>query len=183
LICWRVAPIAPAVAPRERGGMLWFPRRLQGAGRHDNPDTYGCLYASEEPVGAIAEALAPFRGSGALAPAMLRRSGRALRLGQLALDERAAILDLDDPSTLVREGLRPSRVATRERAVTQPQAAELYHSHPRVVALRWWSTIESALAHLTIFDRGATMLSCRDERELSVTDPAVGAAADLLGLS
>jgi hypothetical protein len=40
----------------------------QGAGRHDNPELYGCLYASEESVSAVAEQLAPFRGTGSLLP-------------------------------------------------------------------------------------------------------------------
>jgi hypothetical protein len=162
--------------------MLWFPRLLQGEGRHDNPDLYGCLYAAAEPVGAIAETLAPFRGSGRLDPSMLRRAGRPLYLGKLVLADGAGVLDLDDPEVLVREELRPSRVATRHRSTTQRQAARLHQSHPETVALRWWSTIESMLLNLTIFDRGAPMLELEDRRKLSLEDPEVAAAAELLGL-
>ncbi|HSL82489.1 MAG TPA: hypothetical protein VLF66_06900, partial [Thermoanaerobaculia bacterium] len=111
MICWRVTALDPAARDRERGGMLWFPRLLQGEGRHDNPDLYGCLYAAAEPVGAIAETLAPFRGSGRLDPSMLRRAGRPLYLGRLVLADEAGVLNLDDPEVLVREELRPSRVA------------------------------------------------------------------------
>ena len=162
--------------------MLWFPRIFQGEGRHDNPDLYGCLYAAAEPVGAVAEALAPFRGSGRLSSSMLLRGGRPLYLGRLALAEPAGILDLDDPQVLSSERLRPSRVATRLRPTTQRHAARLYQTHPRVVALRWWSTIESMLANLTIFDRGAPMLELKERRRLSLDDPEVSAAAELLGL-
>lgn len=162
--------------------MLWFPRQLQGEGRHDNPDLYGCLYAATEPIGAIAETLAPFRGSGRLEPSMLRRAGRPLYLGKLVLTDGAGVLDLDDPEVLVREGLRPSRVATRFRSTTQGQAAHLHESHPEAVALRWWSTIESMLGNLTIFDRGSPMLDLEERRQLSLDDPEVSAAADLLGL-
>lgn len=163
--------------------MLWFPRIFQGEGRHDNPDLYGCLYAAAEPVGAVAETLAPFRGSGGLDPSMLLRGGRPLYLGRLALAEEAGILDLDDPAILSSEGLRPSRVATRRRPTTQRQATRLYQGHPQVVALRWWSTIESMLANLTIFDRGAPMLELEEHRQLSLDDPEVSAAAELLGLT
>jgi RES domain len=162
--------------------MLWFPRQLQGAGRHDNPDLYGCMYAAAEPVGAIAETLAPFRGSGRLEPSMLRRAGRQLYLGRLGLADAAGVLDLDDPEVLAREGLRPSRVATRRRSTTQRQAARLHESHPEVVALRWWSTIESMLVNLTIFDRGAPLVALQERRQLSPQDPDVSAAAELLGL-
>ena len=48
---------------RAEGGALWFPRRYQGDGRHDNPDVYGCLYVATEPVAAIVEQLARFRGA------------------------------------------------------------------------------------------------------------------------
>jgi hypothetical protein len=162
--------------------MLWFPRLLQGEGRHDNPDLYGCLYAATEPVGAIAETLAPFRGSGRLDPSMLRKAGRPLYLGKLVLTDGAGVLDLDDPEVLVREGLRPSRVATRFRSTTQELAARLHEFHPDAVALRWWSTIESMLGNLTIFDRGAPMLDLEQRRQISLDDPEVSAAAELLGL-
>lgn len=183
MICWRVVALDTGVTDSERGGMLWFPRPLQGHGRHDNPDLYGCLYASTAPAGAIVESLAPFRGSGSLAPAMLRRSGSSLFLGKIVLREKADLIDLDDPVVLNREQLRPSQVATRARDTTQKQAAALYHAHPNAVALRWWSTIESTLLNLTIFDRGAEMLALEDRSELSPDHPAVAKAADLLGLT
>jgi hypothetical protein len=113
---------------------------------------------------------------------MLRRGGRPLYLGRLILADGAGVLDLDDPEVLVREDLRPSRVATRHRSTTQRQAARLHQSHPAAVALRWWSTIESMLLNLTIFDRGAPMLELEDRRKLSLEDPEVAAAAELLGL-
>lgn len=162
--------------------MLWFPRELQGGGRHDNPDLFGCLYVAAEAVGAIAETLAPFRGSGPLRPSMLRKAGRPLYLGRILLAEDAPIIDLDDPAVLMREALRPSQVATRLRSTTQIQAAHLHRAHSAAIALRWWSTIESTLANLTIFDRGARMLTLEDRRQLALDDSEVAAAAELLGL-
>lgn len=182
MICWRVVALDPAAPTAGCGGMLWFPRELQGGGRHDNPDLYGCLYVAAEAVGAIAETLAPFRGSGLLHPSMLRKAGRPLYLGKILLAEEAPIIDLDDPAVLMREGLRPSQVATRLRSTTQIQAAQLHQVHAATVALRWWSTIESTLANLTIFDRGARMLALEDCRRLALSDGEVTAAAGLLGL-
>jgi hypothetical protein len=183
VICWRVAAVDPAAGRRQRGGMLWFPRPFQGAGRHDVPDLYGCLYVSAEPAAAVAEAMAPFRGSGELRPSMLQRGGRPLSLGRLALADDATVLDLDDPVVLAREGLRPSQVATRHRITTQRQAARLHRTHPQVAALRWWSTLESMLVNLTIFDRAGDRLALEEQRPLTLDDPAVIAAAELLGLA
>ena len=182
MICWRVAAIDPVARARERGSMLWFPRTLQGEGRHDNPDLYGCVYVSAEAVGAIAESLAPFRGTGPLRPPMLRRAGTSLHLGKLTLAEHAIVLDLDDPRVLARETLRPSQVATRVRSITQGQAARLYEAHPEIAAIRWWSTIESTLTNVTIFDRGARLLTLEESLALSTDDPEVFTAAELLGL-
>jgi len=106
-------------------GPLWFPRTYQGDGRHDNPDSYGCLYLTDRPVSYIAEQLAAFRGQQLIA-SLLRRRGLPLALADIELDDNAILIDLDDPATLSAERLRPSRVATRARSVTQPQALALY---------------------------------------------------------
>ena len=49
---------------------------------------------------------------------MLTRMGRPLALAELRLDDEAPLLDLDDPVVLTREALRPSHVATTDRART-----------------------------------------------------------------
>lgn len=183
MIVYRALPLdrdAPAAGP---GGALWFPRALQGAGRHDNPDRYGCLYVSQEPHAAIAEQLAPFRGTGALEQSMLERFGRRLTLAALELSDDAELLDLDQPRVLVRERLRPSQVATRARTVTQAHAAALHERHAAAVGLRWWSILESSWLHVTLFDRGAPALSVEDVRALDTRDEDVLRAADALGLS
>lgn len=182
MIVHRTLPLNAGVGDTEPGGPLWFPRRFQGSGRHDNPDIYGCLYVAAEPVSAIAERLAPFRGSGALAPELLERAGRPLALVTIDVpDEPAPIIDLDEPRTLTRERLRPSTVATRERSTTQAYAAALYERHSPA-GLRWWSTLESSWTNLTLFDNVAPRLTLSDMRVLDVDDRDVRAAADWLGL-
>jgi hypothetical protein len=179
---WRALPLDRRAKAEEAGGALWFPRLQQGGGRHDNPDLYGCLYVAEDPVSAVAELLAPFRGTGRLLPSMLVRYGRALSLAALDLDDGITVVDLDDPSTLLATGLRPSLVATRQRQVTQRQAAEVYEAHPNAFGLRWWSTLESAWINWTIFDRAAPSLALAATEELTVDHAVVHEAAELLGL-
>lgn len=179
---WRALPLDRPAKAEEAGGPLWFPRLQQGGGRHDNPDLYGCLYVAEQPVSAVVELLAPFRGTGRLLPSMLVRYERPLSLAALDLEEGITAIDLDDPSTLLATGLRPSLVATRNRELTQAQAATVYDDHPRAFGLRWWSTLESSWINWTIFDRAAPALEVASTEELTVEHPVVAEAADLLGL-
>lgn len=163
------------------GGPLWFPRAFQGDGRHDNPDVYGCFYATDRPVSCIVEQLARFRGR-RLTAAMLRRRGLPLALAEIELDDEAVLVDLDDPAILQRESLRPSRVATRDRSLTQQQALGLYRRHRDAAGLRWWSTWEALWANVTLFDRARPMLRLMAARELTLETPALAEAADLFAL-
>jgi hypothetical protein len=167
--------------PADPDGPLWFPRPFQGDGRHDNPDLYGCLYLADRSLSAIVEQLARFRTQ-RLSAALLRRRGRPLAIGELELADDALLIDLDDPVVLRRERLRPSRVATRQREVTQPQARAIHQAHRAAAGLRWWSTYESLWMHVTVFDRAARRLRVHSVRALDVADPAVRDAADWLAL-
>lgn len=182
MILWRVLPWDPSARPQAPGGALWFPRPFQGTARHDNPPRYGCLYVSEAPVSAIAEALAPFRGTGDLHPEMLTRMGRPLALAQLELQD-GQLLDLDDPSVLLAASLRPSQVATNRRDVTRADAARLFDAHPGAAGLRWWSTLEASWINATLFDRAAGGLRVRGLRPLDPGAEDVRAAAAFLGLA
>jgi hypothetical protein len=164
-----------------RDGPLWFPRVYQGEGRHDNPDRYGCLYLSLSPLSTVIEQLARFRGQ-RLQRSLLRRRGLPLALADLELDDDVELVDLDDPVVLRREKLRPSRVATRDRRITQPQALAIHDRHRRAAGLRWWSTYEAMWTNVTLFDRAARQVRVRSVRALSVEDPAVVEAADFFGL-
>lgn len=180
---WRVLALDRTAEDSEPGGALWFPRELQGAGRHDNPELYGCLYASQSAASAVAEQLAPFRGGGRLASSMLMRFGLPLAVAEFELGDGVEVVDLDEPSTLVAEGLRPSQVATRRRTTTQLQAAEIHAAHPASAAIRWWSTLESSWINWTVFDRAGAALSAVDSVVLETGSPVVQEAADLLGLT
>jgi hypothetical protein len=137
---------------------------------------------AEDPRSAVAELLAPFRGTGKLLPSMLVRYGKPLALAAVELEDGVTVVDLDDPSTLIATGLRPSQVATRRRTITQRQAADVYESHPEAVAIRWWSTLESSWINWTLFDRAEDSLEVDDLNDLTIEHPVVLDAADLLGL-
>jgi hypothetical protein len=162
-------------------GPLWFPRAFQGEGRHDNPDQYGCLYLADRAVSSVVEQLARFRGQ-RLSPALLRRRGLPLAVAELELDGGAQLIDLDDPIVLRRERLRPSRVATYRRDVTQPQARRLHEQHASAAGLGWWSSYEALWMNVTVFDRAAAQLRVHSVRALGIDDPAVVEAADFFGL-
>jgi hypothetical protein len=167
--------------PDEADGPLWFPGSLQGEGRHDNPDLYGCLYLSEREVSAVVEQLARFRGQ-RLTPSLLRRRGLPLAIASLEFAESGKLIDLDDPAVLLRVGLRPSGVATRKRAVTQPQARAFYERMRDTRGLRWWSTHEAAWLNVTLFERAAPELRVESVRELTIRDAAIVEATEFLGL-
>jgi RES domain-containing protein len=181
VILHRCLALNERAAPAAADGALWFPRPYQGEGRHDNPAVYGCLYLSEQPLSCVVEQLARFRGQ-RLTAALLRRRGLPLALAELELPDDAQLVDLDDPAVLRRERLRPSRVATRDRALTQPQALALHEKHEEAAGLRWWSTFESQWLNVTLFDRAASGLRLASVRALEVADDEIAAAADVLGL-
>jgi len=180
---WRVLPWDPSATAEEPGGALWVPRAFQGAGRHDAPDRYGCLYLAEAAVSAVAEMLAPFRGTGDLRPELLVRSDRRLALAELELDAAAVLVDLDDPAVLAAETLRPSIVATGRREITQAYALRQFERHPDAAGLRWWSTLEASWIDVTLFDRALDAVNVRDVHALAVDDEAVTMAAGYLGLA
>jgi hypothetical protein len=170
-----------AAPPTQPDGPLWFPRPFQGDGRHDNPEVYGCLYLADRPDSCVAEQLAAFRGQ-RLTASLLRRRGLPLALARLELDDRRELIDLDDPSVLQREQLRPSRAATRQRETTQPQALALYRAHPKAAGLRWWSSWEALWTNVTVFERAARALKVIDVTELTLEHPTLRDAAEFFGL-
>jgi len=182
VILFRCFAWAARARETDQDGPLWFPRPFQGDGRHDNPDTFGCLYLADRPESSVVEQLARFRGQ-PLAASFLKRRGLPLALAELELVGKAALIDLDDPAVLAREHLRPSVVATRARDVTQQQARTLYEHHPDAAGVRWWSTFESQWTNVTLFDRAGPQLRVRNVSRLNLDAPAVITAAEFLGLS
>jgi len=154
---------------------------LQGNGRHDNPDLYGCLYMSVEPVSAVSEQIQRLAGTSLEAADLVRR-GLPLALATIDFDDRGEIVDLDEPKVLVGEKMRPSQVATNDRSITQAGASEIFMRHPEAAGIRWWSTIEALWPNVTIFDRAGDLLAVEDVHPLELGDGIVVEAAEYLGL-
>ena len=165
----------------EPDGPLWVPRPLQGDGRHDNPDVYGCLYLSEHPLSTVVEQLARFRTQ-RLIPSMLKRRGLPVALAVVECRPDPRLIDLDDPRVLLDQALRPSQVATRSRAMTQPQARAIFEKHLKAHGIRWWSSYEASWPNVTLFDRSVQALTVSSVRRLTVDDDVVLEAAEFLGL-
>lgn len=180
---YRVFRAIPGAAPAERGGPLYVPRDRQGAGRHDEPGRYGAWYAARTPDAAIAEVIQAFRGRD-LVDADLALVGGAHQ--SLAIVDDAALgelLDLDDPAQLTDRGWRPSRVASRDRSVTQPMAVRAYTDG--ALGLSWWSTLDAAWTNVTLFAErtlAAGGLTVVATERLSTRHPAVQSAAAHLGI-
>ncbi|MGH3036306.1 MAG: RES domain-containing protein [Gaiellaceae bacterium] len=181
MILFRCFPWDRRAETSAPGGALWFPRQFQGEGRHDHPERYGCLYLSEDPVSAVVEQLAPLAGT-RLEERDLVRAGLPLALAALRLPGDALVIDLDEPLVLAGEALRPSLVATLDRARSQADAALLHERHPHAAGLRWWSTLEPQWANVTLFDRVEPELRVEEVRALVLTDDVVEEAAAFLAL-
>ena len=181
---FRVYRALDGVAITARGGPLYVPRDRQGAGRHDNPGRYGAFYTARSEVAAVAESIQAFRGRDLNADDLELADGSRLALARLDAAAPVAPVDLDDPAVLVREGWRPSGVASRDRTVTQAMAARVFDSG--ALGLSWWSTLDAAWTNVTLFaertlDVGAVTMAGGGE-VLSLRHPAVIAAADHLAI-
>ena len=83
MILWRLLPLARRGGAVQPGWSAVVPARAAGDRTPRQPDRYGCLYLSESPTSAVAEALAQFRGVGVLSPGMLIRANLPLALAQV----------------------------------------------------------------------------------------------------
>jgi hypothetical protein len=180
LILYRCFAWNERARPDHPDSPLWFPRVFQGDGRHDNPDVYGCVYLTDREISGVVEQLARFRAQ-RLIEGMLVRRGLPLAIAAIELSDDGELIDLDDPAVLRRRRLRPSRVATRDRTITQPQALSIFRGTD-APGLRWWSIHESLWANYTLFDRARPRLVVQDVRRLAIDDPTLIEAADFLGL-
>jgi RES domain-containing protein len=181
-LLYRVFPWNPESAAASPGGALHVPRSRQGTGRHDNPDRYGALYMSRSAESAVAERIASFRGQQLVDDDFVVAAGR-YALAAVDDSNLGNLVDLDDPTELVARSLRPSRVATLERSITQTMAAALFDEG--IAGFGWWSTLNADWANVTLFaERAVAELTLASEPEpLSIAHPAVVAVAPMVGVN
>ena len=118
---WRVFPWdakAPPGAPYTPEYIL--PAGVQTGGRFDLGTSPTLYLALEDPAHALAEVLQSLRGKRLIRGGHLRRKARGrAAVTWLEASVYDALPDLGDPATLVRYGIRPDDLASRERVVTQ----------------------------------------------------------------
>jgi len=179
---WRAFPwdsAAPLGAPFTASHVP----RGQTSGRFDLHDSPPVLYLAESAEHAIGELLQGFRGR-RIDLAHLRREGHPLAVASVELDRSIAtrVLDLTDPATLARVGLKPDELASHQRAVTQGIARRLYAAGE--VGFRWWSALTGAWHATVLFaDRyDPSELPWSTPMLLTLGSPDLAAAAKMLGL-
>lgn len=170
---YRVFPWDPSAAVDQPGGALFIPR--SSTGRFDNPDLFQGLYCAASPEAAIGERFARLR---AWHPASFQNAKATFALATIDTQD-LALADLGHVPTLTKLGIqRVVDVVTRDRAVSQPVAARVYHlgtTH----GITWWSAYVADWTNALVWDTSRLALVGEPET-LSVTHPAVVAAADIL---
>lgn len=137
MLLYRVYPHLSGAAPGESGSPDYL-HRPQGRGRLDNPDYYDTWYFATTPQAAIGEVFAdlPVWRDAMFDFTALPGSRRAL--GVFEVPDDLGVLDMDDAQTLVRRGLRPTQVVSRNRPVTQEWALDVFREN-RWDGIKWWS--------------------------------------------
>lgn len=163
------------------GGALHIPP--QGRGRVDNPEHYRAYYAAREPEAAVAEVLGATE-PGPIGVQSLRGSpliaGSVLALATVELPSQQRLCDLDDPKELLARNLRPSRVITRNRQVSQAWALVIFRERraTRYAGVSWWSYYESSWTSVAVWK--ASALKLVEVQPLTLDHPAVRSAARVL---
>jgi hypothetical protein len=166
VMLYRVLPFLAGVGDTDPGGALHVPQ--QGGGRIDNPGLYSVLYLSDTASGAIAEAFGRFPE---WTPAILRGSptlrGSVRAVARYRMPGDTPLCDLDDPKQLLRLGLRPSQVVTRDYTRSRAWARRIYEQKSWT-GVRWWSYYDPRWASIGLWklDR----LTFEDVRPLRLDD-------------
>jgi hypothetical protein len=174
---YRVVPYLPTAKRSERGHPLYLPISM-GGNRVDNAGIYDVLYCGNRAEGAIAEA---FGWKTVWDEGMLRGPrelfGSRQAFVTYSVSDEFSICDLDDAERLLRMHLRPSRVVTRDRAVTQRWALDIYQTK-EFVGVSWWSYYNPDWASIGLWDTSLLVIANLDV--LTWDHPALRAAADAL---
>jgi hypothetical protein len=136
MLAYRVFPHCPIAAEGEPGHPLYLDRH-SADGRLDNPRHYRVWYLALEQNGAIGETfgnLLTWMGGMFLFP-QIKDSRRAL--ATYILPDETPLFDLDDSRNLAKRGLRPTQIVSRNRAVTQSWALDIFREQNNGGARRW----------------------------------------------
>jgi hypothetical protein len=190
---WRVFPwdaTAPPGAPYTAEFVL--PAGVQTGGRFDLGISPTLYLALENPAHALSEVLQSLRGKREVRAGHLRRKPRGRRgvFHPLAIVEAwveariyDALPDLGDPASLVRFGIRPDALSSRDRVVTQRISRKLYDEG--LPGFRWWSAFSGDWHVALLFqDRvNAAAIQYGTPDPLHLAHPVVLAAAEELKMA
>ena len=136
------------------------------------------FYVGDSPAGAVAEAFGRFpewtaqvfAGSPSL-------PGSVRAIAHFGLENGAPVCDLDDGAMLVKLGLRPSEVVSRDYPRTRRWAQGIF-DQKAWIGVRWWSYYDSRWASFGIWDMRYVRLA--DVEVLTSAHPAVEEAARII---
>jgi hypothetical protein len=168
------------------------PPHMQNYGRFDLHGRPSVLYLAQTPAHALAEVLRGLKRNPA-DPQRYRVSRedlvaagnpRALVPVRLPLEIADRVPDFGRGDVLERFGVRADELCSRERKVTQAAARRIYQHPDEVPGFFWWSAFHGDWHVLLLFLDRAPLdrLEFGDPRIVTVDDPAVREAAEVLGL-
>lgn len=174
---YRLFPWRRGARRKAAGHPLFVPRDRQGTGRIDNPDAYAALYAATSRQAAIGASLAryPIWSPALVEVPHLPGARRGIASIHLARDD---VVDLDDPDELLVRALRPSRVVTPDRAITQAWAKAIF-DEGGPPGVRWWSELDARWTIVGLWELDSIRVA--GVQPLRMDDPDVAAAALQLG--
>jgi hypothetical protein len=182
LTLWRAFPWDPAAAPGDPFSPLHI-QTGQTSGRFDLHDRPPVLYLGESAEHALGELLQGFRGR-AIGVAHLKRRGRPLAVVEVRVPATIAgtVVDCTDPSALSLHDIRPDRLASHDRGVTQAIARRLYGSG--VPGFRWWSALTGDWHNVVLFadQAPASALEVGTPEQVTPAHPALARCAAMLGI-
>lgn len=135
---YRVVPFMPGAKKGELGHPLYFPPN-QGMARVDNSSYYAVGYLATRGSCAVSESFGFLTvwDSRMLRPIKTLPESRWV-VATYTLKTESVIFEMDDAANLQRLKIRPSRVVTRDRAITQSWALKVYKNGGSA-GISWWS--------------------------------------------
>lgn len=142
MLVYRVFPHLPSARQGQPGHPL-YEHRPQRGGRVDHPD-YFVWYVSRHAEAACGESFGNLSFWDDSMFEFPQVPGARRALGVFTLPDDLRICDLDDPAQLVRLGLRPTQVVTRNLPVTTAWGHRIWSEtsadhDPQWQAVSWWS--------------------------------------------
>ena len=177
---FRCYPRVPGARKGRPGHWSYLPSP-QLHGRWDNAELYDSWYFSRSAAGAVAESFYSKRQW--IPEVFLTPAGDPRAIAEFEFPEEGFV-DLDDATTLLRLGLRPSHVVIPNLRLTQGIGRDLFEEESADhVGLSWWSSQLPSETSVLIWGSGGTPppgLRLVGIQSLSVEHPAVVEAASML---